>query len=340
MTVGRKYERDVDLLLAEEFFVNPEFAESFKLLTRFAGKRALVTDFWVSKSNNLGESDLIVIYKGADERCFALLIEDKVDANLQPGQAERYRQRAERDVKGGYYSAFEIILCAPVRYIEKNYDKLAGFDRLISLDQIAGLLDAQSNRRTSYRADFLKTAGTRRISAWRREDDEATNDFWYAAYKLASQEFPILEMKPLKLTKNSAWITLRPRDLPTMPKYVYVSLKGGKGNVDLTFKETTAFQFHQLIKQFLEPDMTVTQTGAAAAIRIKSPAFRITDGLVEGLPRVKAAFEAASRLIEFYRRHRAELNACANAATPEQLSWIGTEAEDQAGPTLNSVVSS
>ena len=93
MPVERKYERDVDLLLAEEFAVNPEFAERFKALTKFAGATAKISDFWVSKSNSMGESDLIAVYQRPDGNRFALLIEDKVDANLQQDQAERYRMR-------------------------------------------------------------------------------------------------------------------------------------------------------------------------------------------------------------------------------------------------------
>ncbi len=104
MTVERKYERDVDLLLAEEFAVNPTFADRFKALTKFDGRNATVADFWVSKSNNLGESDLIVIYQRQDGHRFALLIEDKVDAPLQPDQAARYHQVG--DARASYRSAF------------------------------------------------------------------------------------------------------------------------------------------------------------------------------------------------------------------------------------------
>ncbi|MEQ1934838.1 MAG: hypothetical protein ABL962_13345 [Fimbriimonadaceae bacterium] len=38
MPVERKYERDVDLVLAEEFAVNPAFAQTFKALTGFASE--------------------------------------------------------------------------------------------------------------------------------------------------------------------------------------------------------------------------------------------------------------------------------------------------------------
>jgi hypothetical protein len=215
----------------------------------------------------------------------------------------------------GDYSDFEIILCAPEHYIGNRHD-LDGFDRKLSLEQIAEIIEQPQDKRASYRAHFLRTAGTKRINAWTREDDPATNKFWDAAYELAAHEFPILEMKRLKLTKGSQWITLRPRDFPTMPKYVYVSLKGDRGYVDLTFGRTTAHQFHSAIHHLLEPRMIVQQTGASVAIRIETSPFQISEGFANALPKVKAAFGASSRLIAFYRRFQKELNEGAAAATP------------------------
>ena len=133
MTIERKYERDVDLLLAEEFAVNPRFAEDFKSRTKFAGKSGGVVDVRVSKSNNLGESDLIVVYVSDYGERFALLIEDKVDAPLQHEQAARYRLRAERDRRSGIYSDYEVLLCAPRFYIENCPDP-GNFDHKISLE--------------------------------------------------------------------------------------------------------------------------------------------------------------------------------------------------------------
>ncbi len=104
--------------------------------------------------------------------------------------------------------------------------------------------------------------------------------------------------------------------MPTMPKHIYVSLKGDKGHIDLTFTNTIAHIFQPLIKHLLEPNMTVHQTGAAAAIRIKSSGFHIADGIAQGIPKVKAAFEASSRLVQFYRTFRIELDQHAKAATP------------------------
>jgi hypothetical protein len=248
------------------------------------------------------------------KRRFAVLIEDKVDAKLQPDQAERYQKRALHDKAMGDYEDFAVVLCAP-RYYLDNHSDISGFEHHISLEQIADILCAINDPRANYKADFLRTVGTKKVNAWKRQDDAGTNAFWDAAYELASRDFRILEMKPLKLTKGTSWITLRPRGMPTMPKYVYVSLKGDKGEIDLTFGKTTAHVFGDCISSLLEEGMAVHQAGESAAIRIKAPAFHVEDGIGAGLPKVKAAFEAASRLIKFYKGHHQELDQYAAQAT-------------------------
>lgn len=317
MPLERIYERDVDLLLAEEFEVNPQFANQIKSLTKFADGPAVVVECWVSKSSNLGESDLEVIYQRQDGSRFALMIEDKVDAGLQPDQAERYRLRAERERPKGAYSDSQVVLCAPASYLGKQTG-LDGFDLLLSFEEIAGFLES-GDARSQYRAAFLRTAsGTRKVNSWTREIDPATNAFWDAAYDLASSEFPILEMKRPALTKDSVWIVFRPNDLPTMPKRVSIELKGKNGHVDLTFANTTAHMFQPLVKHLIQPGMTVHQTGAAAAIRLPAPGFAVAEGVQTGLPKVKLAFAAAARLIEFYRSSAGGLLQHANTATPKR----------------------
>ena len=66
----------------------------------------------------------------------------------------------------------------------------------------------------------------------------SSHAFWKAAYDLASNEFPILEMKSPALSKDSVWIVFRPRDIPTMPKRLSVELKGQIGHVDLSFADS------------------------------------------------------------------------------------------------------
>lgn len=318
MAVERKYERDLDLLLAEELAVSPAFADWFRSRTKFSKRAAAVVDVFVSRADNLGESDLIVLFEADHGGRFALMIEDKVDAPLQPEQALRYRLRADREIAAGFFQDFETVLCAPRSYIGDRSD-LSDFDHLICLEDIAEFLTANDGSpRGRYRAQFLSTAATRRANSWAREQDATTDAFWDAAYQLASAEFPILEMKPLAVTKGSTWINFRPRDLPTKPKRTYVSLKGDRGQIDLTFSNTTAHRFAEMISDRLGVGMTVHQTAASSAIRLTTQGFRPDEPIESGMIAVRQAFEASRRLIEFYRENRTDLDDAAASATPVQ----------------------
>lgn len=316
MPVDRKYERDIDLLLVEEFSVNPAFAAWFVNQTKFAGTEAAVVDVHVSKADTLGESDLIVVFESTDRGRFAFLIEDKIDAPLQPDQALRYRQRAEKEVKLGLCADYEIVLAAPRHYID-HYPGLDGFDVKIAHEDIgAAIADIDPSPRGLYRASFVGTAASKRINKWKPERDPATDAFWEAAYRLATDEFSVLEMKRISVTKGSTWINFRPRDMPTMPKRIYISLKGDRGLNDLTFSNTNAHQFGEVVRTLLEPGMSIQQTAASAAVRLETEGFLVTDLPEDGIRKVRAAFEASARLIEFYRNHRDALDKAALAAIP------------------------
>jgi hypothetical protein len=307
MSVERKYERDVDLLLAEEFSVSPKFANWFLGKTSgFRNADARVLDVYVSRSDITGESDLVVVYQqsGNDER-FALHIEDKIVAPLQADQERRYRLRGEAGIKRGEYARFEVVLCSPQNYMEVH-PEVAAFDARVTYEEIATFLRSQEPDRTrsQYRAQFISTAAGRSVNTWKLDNDELTNRFWDAAYNIASREFVDLEMKPLKVTKGSTWINLRPRDMPTSPRRVYLFVKGDRGIMDLTFTACRAYLLQPQIKDLLDERMTVHQTGKSAAIRIVVAPFRVVEPDDDVLSRVRSAFSACVDLVRFYRGNR------------------------------------
>ena len=312
MAVERKYERDIDILLAEEFAVSPAFAAWFLGFTGFAGCQATVVDVFVSKSDGTGESDLVVVYEEADaSRRFALLIEDKIDAVLQPEQEKRYRLRAAREVERGDYQAFEVLLCAPRAYAVGR-PEIAGFDRIVTYEDIAACLATDASSRARYRSNFIATAAMRNANTWTRVSDDTTNAFWDAAYVMATKEFPILERKPIRLTKGSPWIEIHPHDMPG--RKVYVLLKGDRGFVDLTFTGSAAAPFAEAVAGLVEPGMSIHATGKSAAIRIVVEGFTPLEPVDEGLSKVRRAFEACSALVTFYRAHRTALDRAARDA--------------------------
>jgi hypothetical protein len=318
MTIGRKYERDIDLLLAEEFMVSKQFADWFLGKTKFRGLRANVNDVFVSKSDATGETDLLVMYmREEDSRPIAIHIEDKIDAPLQPEQASRYQLRAQGAVSQGKYVDFDIVLCSSEFY-RTNQPDSSDFDKFVSYEEMANFIGANDpTLRGLYRSNFLKTASSTRINTWQKTDDDQTNRFWAEAYFIASREFPILEMKEPNLTKDSTWINFQPLDMPTMPQRIYISFKGDRGYMDLTFSNCVAHEFARKVESILEPDMTVHQTSKSSAIRLKVEGFKVSENFGSGLAKVRRSFSACERLIMIFRRHREILTNAASQSKHE-----------------------
>ena len=330
MAVERKYERDIDILLAEEFSVSPKFGEWFLARTRFRDHSGVVTNVFVSKSNADGESDLVIVYTLDQGSKVAILIEDKVDHTLEPEQARRYRKRADREVQEGSFQDFEVFLCAPRAYTASRATPIVRevadapalldddiFDRFLSYEEIADALTAiEDSPRSRYRAAFIRTAAERRVNLWVRVQDNATDAFREAIYQLAVNEYPMLEMKRQPGTKNNNYFTIRPADFRMAARNTRIEIKGPAGTakktscyVDLMFGNTISDQFESSVGTRMPSGMTVLQTGASTAIRIETPVFDIQDGIEVALPRARLAMEAAKRLIEFYRNNRDSIDS-------------------------------
>ena len=319
MAVQRKYERDIDLLLAEEFSVSPTFATWFLgQTTKFKGVSAQVVDVFVSKSDNTGESDLVVLFETDGGDRFALHIEDKINAPLQPDQAARYRIRGEKGVHDKEYSTFEVVLCAPEKYFH-NHSGADGFDSRIAYESVSDCLITihTGDPRGLYRAAFVAKAAEKSAKPWSPVNDVVTNQFWKAATKIARDEFPDLEMRTRKYSKDSIWIHFRPNDMPSQPRRIYVSFRGDRGFMDLAFSSCQAHKFHPQVKVILTPKMHVEQAGKATVIRLQVDPFKIREPDEDVLARVRVAFQACVELIRFYRGNRDVLNKAAANSLPE-----------------------
>lgn len=321
--VPRFYERDMDILLAEEFQVSPDFANWFLSATNCATCRdGRVLEVAVSKSDNLGESDLVVLCESIDTKSrFAFFIEDKIDAPLQPEQLARYRKRAEIGWQRGMYSHFHVVLCSPKTYPETHKDA-EGFDAYVSYESIASFLreNDPSTIRNLYRADVIASAAKKTGPAgWVKETDAQTDSFWQAAYAIAVKEFSDLEMRPPKFARGQTWLIFRPHEMPTLPRIIAVNLKADRGLADLTFSGILCRLFTPLVLPLLESDMTTHQTGKSTVIRLSVPPFGISNFDSKAEEHVRAAFTACTRLIRFYLKHRLALDSAASRSLPEPL---------------------
>jgi hypothetical protein len=308
LVIQRKYERDIDLMLGEEFVTAPDFATWFlKNSSLHKDRDAEVVEVFVSKTDHTGESDLVVVYKDKiDASLFAFHLEDKIDAPLMSNQEDRYRARGEKAVSRGDYQTFETFLCAPNAYI-RGEPRHAGFDATVSYESIAEFLDASvSDPRRSHRAEFIRTAASRPANKWTRTDDEVTNHFWARAYEVASKEFPLLEMKRPRHSMGNSYLYLRPRVLKGFAITAYLELKGPRGWVDLTFNNASIEHFHEALGGGLSGDISIHQTANSVALRIETGSpFEVAMDEGAAIEAFRRSLVAAESLVEFAHEQKA-----------------------------------
>jgi hypothetical protein len=147
----RVYERHLDLLLAQELECNDTFFQWFlnrctevPLYDATRATREIVIGHWdpmEQQSQYAGEDDLYVSVMLTDGQELVLLIENKIDAVLQPNQIGRYQARAQRHEET-FNQAF-VISIAPQSYLESHAKDLADVIT-ISIEDIADALSQQS----------------------------------------------------------------------------------------------------------------------------------------------------------------------------------------------------
>ena len=113
--LGTTLERDMDLLIIEEFISSPGFARIF--LDEVGLNEAYTIEHAIHsmRDPDLGESDIVFILKVGEIR-YAIHIEDKIDALAMHAQCERYSMRAEKDIADGLYDEYSVFIVAPEKY--------------------------------------------------------------------------------------------------------------------------------------------------------------------------------------------------------------------------------
>lgn len=213
-------ERDIDFLLVEELACSLPFRQ---LLLGAAlpgidiGSFTSVVLHSVSRGGEgPGETDIQVSLTPTDDVTagpFLVLIENKVDAVFQPGQAARYRMAAAQAEKPGKYAVARTLLVAPAQYIESR-PEAAEFDGGVSYEAIerhfrdrAASERTEMGERCAHRAALVALA----ISKARRDDPPVPNDrisdFWKKYYEFMRAEAPSLRMNRRAVQgSGSTWI--------------------------------------------------------------------------------------------------------------------------------------
>ena len=243
-------ERDTDILLLEELNVNDHFATWFaqKLLlpdfTKNNGAWRSITD------SGLGETDLLFSYNSLDAVIF-VLIENKLDADFQERQFDRYQLRGERYILDKKCSKYFSVLFAPRQYAEDQSD----FERYISYEDVKEYFETDGNKRQLFKADLLKIAIEKLKRGYNAINCEPAQKFVQSYWKYKQENFPeILMKKPSVIPRESDWIYMKSDKL----KDILLVHKLEMGLVDAMFRnysEGTELR----MKEILPPDYTIVK---------------------------------------------------------------------------------
>ncbi|CAG4913859.1 PD-(D/E)XK nuclease family protein [Paraburkholderia gardini] len=202
-------ERDVDLLLMEEFHANDDFVSWFCSKLQLTQVRA--DGAWHSVSDADGESDLIVRVL-ADGRRIGVFIENKIAAPEQFNQAARYHLRAVRSQERGQIDTYVTVMCAPQRYLSSLRES-SEYQFRVSYEEIAEWFGIQPDRRSAWRRQVMQDAIEQSRRGYQVVPHPGNTAFHYAYWQNIHSNHPRIVMRqPSVRGKNSNWIVLKGRD--------------------------------------------------------------------------------------------------------------------------------
>ena len=297
-------ERDIDLLICSELHSGGALRDIFlgdckDEISEFEGT-------WVSHHDVGGESDIVAAF-WTENRLLVLLIENKIHAEFQSEQPQRYRARAERwlvSLPAG--SAVETVLLAPEEYSENEGSEL--FDRIVSYEDITASLGDSPDPRTRFLADTLRNGIESHRQGYKPEPSETTTNAWTAIWEMIRAEAPLLRMeKPYNKPLRAGFISLAnavgvsPADTGKRSKIVY---KAGHGNVDIEFASMAVGTLEKAVGTILDEDMNVAQANKSASIRTRVSALDFGQPAEGQQETIGQGIRAAERLRRFFIEHR------------------------------------
>jgi hypothetical protein len=182
-TLTHATERDIDLILVEELYSSPAFvgwmAAQAGLEHKLAASNVLHSK---RRTRSRREIDIFVEIHDPDGSGAALLVENKLDANEQPDQAESYREELDR-VAGDYARAAMVIIC-PAEYNRRHREFTAKFDAVITYERLSGYfaqgvreLTGEAAARMRFRRDVLEQAIHKHRRGYTPVPNDVVGDF-------------------------------------------------------------------------------------------------------------------------------------------------------------------
>lgn len=283
-------ERDIDLLIMEEFISDESFARLFLDAVGMFGSYVVEQAIHSKTDADLGESDIVFVLNIAGKR-HALHIEDKIDAIAMPMQHDRYDLRAQKDISVGQYDSYSVLIVAPEKYLRNNKEAQK-YTHHVTYEQMREHFLAKSDIRSKYKLALIERAIFEQRNGYQYEANPGVVRFCTAMATYQKENFP-------GLPKGSvAWWP----GYPTLLNNAVMVFKSNKGFCDLQFGHTLAQDLYARVKEHLSERMNVVQTGKSASVRIVVTPIWFENCFEDKITEVNEALTALAELYDLSKK--------------------------------------
>lgn len=284
-------ERDIDMVILEEFASSQEFCDIFLSKIGLAGVKVLELEH--SKTDiELGESDITVIVQAGDKK-HGLLIENKIDAIAQPNQCQRYFERGNLGVKNADYDNFDVFIVAPQKYINED-DEAMKYPNKVLYEELEVYFKEKTDVRSKFKLVLIEQAIRHQKSGYKVVEVASVTDFWNMYIDYQEKNYPQLNSLNSRGPKGarSTWPMYK-----TVHKDVTIVHKMEKGYVDLSFRggcdkiNMLVSFLEESIGEIKKMGMTVEVAGKSAVLRKKVPVIDVFDSFNRYESEVEVGFK-------------------------------------------------
>jgi hypothetical protein len=324
----RVRERDLDNFLVEELRASDHFRDWFlsKLPEDF--ERPARGEVRLHKSppraQDARQTDVRLGWFDGDTLLACVLIESKVTADFQPGQAEAYRDEvaALRGQLGGPHTACAVLIAPGAKM--RALEGAAHFQAQIAIEdmmdalrarRIEGLPEPELDARLAVRIELLEAlAGKRAASEWQPITVESKRDFAIRYAELARLIVPDLTVKPSSDGPDAITRLFEGLSTPSnFPRRVALRHElgdcAGMKYANLQFKHQ-AKGYEQLRAQsaLFVDGLYPIASGKSLFVRIDTPALRlVADEFEAQRENVIIGLKAVGQLATWFAAHSAQL---------------------------------
>lgn len=283
-------ERDVDLMIMEEFISDKQFARLVLDAVGIRGPYTIDSAIHSKTDADLGESDIVFILE-IDSKRHALHIEDKINAIAMPKQHDRYDLRAQKDIAAGQYDSYSVLIVAPEKYLKANKEAQKYANKL-AYEQMREYYLSKTDLRSKYKLALIDRAIFEQKNGYQYEANPGMVRFCTAIAAYQKEKFP-------GLPKGSvAWWP----GYPTLLDNAVMVFKANKGFCDLQFGQTLAQDLYVRVKDHLSGRMNVVQAGKSASVRIVVTPIWFENRFEDKIKEVDEALSALTELFELSQK--------------------------------------